>query len=149
MSPRRDRIRKIVAIRQRELDERRTHLEQRRAAAQAAARQAEAERDKLRQAVERRAELARAELNAADFSDAQEWLLARSAGLETALVEASSAEREVDAARASLVEAHSKLKRLDKLDQRLASQETAEQERRQNRLHDELAANRFRRTRQS
>jgi len=143
MTPRRNRIEKIVAHRGKELDKRISELNAHRSREEAARLAAEREREEARLASEARLKLAEAPLSATDWIAANEWLKSRAAVAEIAETQAVKARVVVQRARAHMLHARTDLKKIEVLSARIEAEEQAARERAERRLEDELAANRF------
>ena len=143
MSPRRQRIEKVVEHRGKELDKRIGELNEQKNREEAALQAAIRERDEARLASEKRLKLAEAPLSATDWIAANEWLKSRAALAEQAALRAVKAHQGTEAARAHVLHARTDLKKVEVLSARIDAQERAEQERAERRLEDELAAQRF------
>lgn len=142
MSPRRQRIEKVVAYRGKELDKRITELNQQKSREEAARRAAEGQREEARKASEQRLKLAEAPLSAKDWIDANEWLKSRATVAELAEAEAQQAKLVTQRARANVLHARTDLKKLEVLSARIGAEERRQQERVERRLEDEFSAQR-------
>ncbi|HEY0465396.1 MAG TPA: hypothetical protein VGC79_14375, partial [Polyangiaceae bacterium] len=118
MSPRRQRIDKVVEHRGKELDKRISELNEQKAREEAARLAAEREREEARQASESRLKLAEAPLSAKDWVLANEWLKSRAALAELAETQAAQARVGTQRARAHMLDARSDLKKVEVLSAR-------------------------------
>lgn len=143
MSPRRQRIEKVIVHRGKELDKRVIELNEQKSREEAARRAAEREREEAQRASETRLKMAQAPLSATDWIAANEWLKSRAALAELAETQAIKARMVTQRARAEVLNARTDLKKVEVLSARIGAEERAQQERAQRRLEDELAAQRF------
>ena len=143
MSPRRQRIEKVIAHRGKELDKCIAELSQQKAREEAARLAAEREREEARLASETRLKLAEAPISATDWIAANEWLKSRAAMAEQADTQAVKARLGTQRARAHVLHARTDLKKVEVLSARIGAEERHQQERAERRLEDELAAQRF------
>jgi len=143
MSPRRQRIEKVIAHRGKELDKRITELNAQKSREEAARLAAEREREEALRASETRLKLAEAPLSATDWIAANEWLKSRAALAEIAETQAIKARLVTQQARAQVLTARTDLKKVEVLSARISAEERLLQERAERRLEDELAAQRF------
>ncbi len=143
MSPRRQRIEKVIAHRGKELDKRISELNAQKSHEEAARLAAERERDEAQRASETRLKLAEAPLSATDWIAANEWLKSRAAMAEIAETQAVKARLGTQRARAEVLTARTDLKKVEVLSARIGAEERVLQERAERRLEDELAAQRF------
>ena len=143
MSPRRQRIEKVVQHRGKELDKRIGELNEQKSREEAARLAAERERQEAQRASETRLRLAEAPLSATDWIAANEWLKSRAALAEIAETQAVKARLVTQRARAEVLHARTDLKKVEVLSARIDAEERVKQERVARRLEDELAAQRF------
>jgi flagellar export protein FliJ len=143
MSPRRQRIEKVVQHRGKELDKRISELNAQKSREDSARLAAEREREEAQRASESRLKLAEAPLSATDWIAANEWLKSRAAMAEIAETQAIKARLVTQRARAEVLHARTDLKKVEVLSARIGAEERAQQERAERRLEDELAAQRF------
>ncbi|HEY0462890.1 MAG TPA: hypothetical protein VGC79_01720 [Polyangiaceae bacterium] len=143
MSPRRQRIEKVVEHRGKELDKRITELNEQKSREEAARLAAEREREEALRACEKRLKLAEAPLSATDWIAANEWLKSRAAMAELAETQAVKARVGTQRARAQVLHARSDLKKVEVLSARISAEERLQQGRVERRLEDELSAQRF------
>jgi len=143
MSPRRQRIEKVVEHRGKELDKRISELNEQKNREEAALQAAIREREEARLASEKRLKLAEAPLSATDWIAANEWLKSRAAVAEQAALQAVAAHKGTQVARAQVLHARTDLKKVEVLSARIGAEERAQRERAERRLEDELAAQRF------
>src|SRR4051812_43397365 len=119
MSPRRQRIEKVVQHRGKELDKRISELNEQRSREEAARMAAEQEREAAQRASEKRLKLAEAPLSATDWIAANEWLKSRAALAEIAETQAVKARLVTQRARAQVMNARSDLKKVEVLSARI------------------------------
>jgi len=143
MSPRRQRIEKVVQHRGKELDKRIGELNEQKSREEAARLAAEREREEALRASETRLKLAEAPLSATDWIAANEWLKSRAALAEIAETQAVEAHLDTQRARAQVLNARTDLKKVEVLSARISAEERVQRERAERRLEDELAAQRF------
>jgi len=143
MSPRRQRIVKVIEHRGKELDKRIGELNEQKIREDAALVEAIREREEAKRASERRLKLAEAPLSATDWIAANEWLKSRAAVAEQAAIEAVKAHQTTQRVRAQVLHARTDLKKVEVLSARISAEERVQQERAERRLEDELAAQRF------
>ena len=143
MSPRRQRIEKVVQHRGKELDKRISELNAQKSREDAARLAAVREREEAQRASESRLKLAEAPLSATDWILANEWLKSRSALAEMAEMQAVKARLGTQRARAVVLDARTDLKKVEVLSARIGAEERHKHERAERRLEDELAAQRF------
>ena len=148
MSPRRNRIEKVVTLREKELDKRVQQLAGTRAAEARAQSEEERKKAELEQASQSRMKLAGGEepLTATSWVEANEWLAHRRLSHEKARVEAAKAQLETRKAQGAVMTARADLKKVELLSERIQKQEESEAQKLERRLEDELTALRFRRT---
>jgi flagellar export protein FliJ len=143
MSPRRQRIEKVIDHRSKELDKRVAELARSRSREAEARERAATEQAALQHASETRMKLADAEIAAKNWVEANEWLQTRaalSAAAETQVVKA----RTVTArAQQHVLSARGELKKVELLSERIVREERVATERIERRLEDEIAALRF------
>jgi hypothetical protein len=143
MSPRRQRIEKVIVHRGKELDKRVSELNEQKNREEAARVAAQRVREEAERASETRLKLAQAPLSATDWVAANEWLKSRAALAELAETQAIKARLVTQRARAEVLNARTDLKKVEVLSARISAEERAQQERTLRRLEDELAAQRF------
>lgn len=143
MSPRRQRIAKVIEHRGKELDKCIVELSQHKSREEAARLAAEREREEAERASQSRLKLAEAPLTATDWIAANEWLKSRAAIAELAETQAVKARLGTQRARAHVLHARTDLKKVEVLSARIGAEERTQQERAERRLEDELAAQRF------
>src|SRR6187551_1924346 len=136
MSPRRQRIEKVVQHRGKELDKRIGELNEQKIREEAALQAAIREREEARLASEKRLKLAEAPLSATDWIAANEWLKSRAAVAEQAALQAVAAHQGTQAARAHVLHARTDLKKVEVLSARISAEERVLQERAERRLED-------------
>lgn len=145
MSPRRARVRRVIEVREKQLDERVKTLRVSEQAEADAAREAEQAQARLLQAAEERQRLTERAADVQSWIEANEWLAARSALVELARKQAEKATAAVSDARTHVTMAHADVRRVELLSDRIESQEKVAAERAERRLDDEIAALRFER----
>jgi flagellar export protein FliJ len=143
MSPRRQRIDKVITHRGKELDLRVSTLVEQRAQEAHAVELAQAERAEAEQASEIRLKLAQETTSAKDWVAANEWHRTRVNRAERAETLVVHARASTENARAEVLNARSDLKRVEILAERLSAEERAQAELKARRLEDELSALRF------
>src|SRR3954470_11588316 len=143
MSPRRQRIEKVIVHRGKELDKRVSELNEQKNREEAARVAAQRVREEAERASETRLKLAQAPLSATDWVAANEWLKSRAALAELAETQAIKARLVTQRARAEVLNARTDLKKVEVLSARIGAEERVRQERADRRLEDELAAQRF------
>ena len=140
MSPRRQRIEKVIAHRGKELDKRVAELSQHKTREEAAQLAAEGERKELQRASETRLKLAETPTTANSWVEANEWLKTRAAKAEVAETQAIKARLGTQRARAHVLHARTDLKKVEVLSTRIETEERTKRERTERRLEDEIAA---------
>ena len=140
MSPRRQRIEKVIVYRGKELDKRVAELGQQKSREEAARIAAEAERQQLQRASETRLKLTEAPLTATAWVEANEWLKARAAKAELAETQAIKARMGTQRARDHVLSARADLKKVEVLSSRIEMEERSKRERSERRLEDEIAS---------
>jgi len=143
MSPRRQRIEKVITHRGKELDKRVAELSQQKAREEAARLAADHEREELDRASQSRLKLTEGPLSANEWIEANEWLRVRAAQTELAELQAQKARVGTQRATAHVLHARTDLKKVEVLSARIGAEERSEQERAERRLEDELTALRF------
>jgi len=143
MSPRRQRIEKVIEHRGKELDKRIGELNEQKIREDAALSEAIREREEARRASEMRLKLAEAPLSATDWIAANEWLKSRAAVAEQAAIQAVKAHQTTERVRANVLHARTDLKKVEVLSARISAEERLLQERAERRLEDELTSQRF------
>jgi flagellar export protein FliJ len=143
MSPRRQRIQKVIVHRGKELDRKVSTLAETRAREARAIEQAKNERAEAEQASEMRLKLAQETTSAKDWIAANEWHHSRLARAAPAETHAKRARASTEQARSQVLDARSDLKRVEILSERLTVEERAQADVKERRLEDELSALRF------
>lgn len=144
MSPRQERVQKLIDLRERRLDQTKTELARARDVALVAERALAEEERRLARAAEQRAELAGKNVPAREFCELEAFRQ-RSSNRRLALTQnVREAHRLVEKARDQVRAAHTDLKKLETLEQHIVASELAAFERRDRREHDEIAAQRAR-----
>lgn len=148
MSPRRNRIEKVITLREKALDERVAKLSDQRAAEARAMSAEEQKKHELEQASESRLRLAEEgeAMSASSWVEANEWLQSRQKQLDQAKIAAARAQLETRQAQGAVMVARSDLKKVELLSDRIQQQEASEAQVKERRLEDELTSMRFRRT---
>lgn len=145
MSPRRARVRRVIEVREKQLDERVKTLRVSEQAEADAAREAEQAQARLVEAAEERHRLTERAADVQSWIEANEWLAARSALVDLARRQAEKATAAVTDARTHVTAAHADVRRVELLSDRIENQEKVAAERAERRLDDEIAALRFER----
>jgi flagellar biosynthesis chaperone FliJ len=145
MSPRRARVRRVIEVREKQLDERVKTLRVSEQAEAEAGRQAEEAQARLQEAAEERHRLTERAADVQSWIDANEWLAARSALVDLARKQAAKATAAVTDARSHVTAAHADVRRIELLSDRIENQEKIATDRAERRLDDEIAALRFER----
>jgi flagellar export protein FliJ len=140
MSPRRQRIDKVIQHRGKELDKRVAELTQHKTREEAARQAAESERQELQRASETRLKLAEAPVDANSWIEANEWLRTRAAKTEIAETQVIKARLGTQRARTHVLSARTDLKKVEVLSTRLETEERSKRERSERRLEDEIAS---------
>jgi flagellar export protein FliJ len=143
MTLRRKRMKKVLDIRERALQERAGVLSQAHEGHAAAEEQASSAVIRLQQAAEYRQQLASGAINVASWIDAEQWLAQRNHQNHAAQLRLQGAKAQVAQAYEDVIEARSNVKRIELLDQRLADQETRHQDRLEQKASDEQAQRKF------
>jgi flagellar export protein FliJ len=143
MSPRRQRIEKVVVHRGKALDERVAELSRSKAREAEALRRAEAEQSALENASESRMKLAHSATSAKYWVEANEWLQTRAALTAAAQTQVLKARTLTANAQEHVRSARGDLKKVELLSERLLREENAQTERLERRLEDEIATLRF------
>ncbi len=140
MNPRRKKLQKIIELREKTLDECKLALK----ATQDAQRQAEALAEEQRRQVlaaeEHRAGLTRGVVSLDAWVQGEQWLSSRRTSLELAKVAVARADHGVSAARVSVLDARTGVRRIEVLEERLKTQELKRETRLEQRFLDELSA---------
>src|SRR5689334_10631038 len=127
MSPRRNRIEKVVTLREKELDKKVAQLSEQRAAEQRALSAEEQKKLELQAASESRLRLTEGQaLSAMSWIEANEWLQSRQKRHEQARMDAARAQLETRKAQGEVMVARSDLKKVELLSERIQHQEDAE-----------------------
>ncbi|HEX4474324.1 MAG TPA: flagellar FliJ family protein [Polyangiaceae bacterium] len=143
MSPRRARVKRIITIREKQLDDKVKALRQEQRALAEATERAENERQRLSHATAERQKLESTGADAKSWLEADEWLATRASLLDKARKHAETATVAVDRARGHVRVAQINVKRVELLSERMEEQERTVVERAAQRLEDEIAAHRF------
>jgi flagellar biosynthesis chaperone FliJ len=143
MTLRRNKMKKVLEIRERTLQERAGALSQAHEGRAAAQAQASSAVTHLQQAADYRQQLASSAIDVATWIDAEQWLVQRSRQNNVAQTRLQGAEVLVAQAFDGVIVARSNVKRIELLDQRLAEQETRRQDRLEQKANDEHAQRKF------
>jgi len=143
MSLRRKRMQKVLELRERTLQERAGALTQAHQGRVAAQEQAESAASHLREAAAYRQQLTSGSVKVEAWIDAEQWLVQRSRQHNLAQMRLQGAETLVVQAYEEVIEARSGVKRIERLDQRLATLEMRQQERLEQKVSDEHSQRRF------
>jgi flagellar biosynthesis chaperone FliJ len=145
MSPRRNRIEKVITLREKALDQRVAKLSDQRQAEARALSAEEQKQQELQLASESRLKLTEDgdALTAGSWIEANEWLVSRQKQLDQARLEAARAQLETKKAQGAVMTARSDLKKVELLSDRIAQQEQSAAEVLERRLEDELTSMRF------
>jgi flagellar export protein FliJ len=139
MTQRRARVKKVVSIRERELDGRVQKLGE----ARAQAARIEEERERAAKALEKasadRATLAQGSMSAAEWRDANEWLASRERSHHAAGEAVQRANQHVERSQHGVLVARTALKGVEMLDAKLHAEELKAEEKASRKLEDELA----------
>jgi flagellar export protein FliJ len=148
VSPRRNRIEKVVTIREKELDKRVQQLAGSRAAEVQALSLEEQKKQELELASETRMKLIEEgeALSVKSWIEANEWLANRRLHHEKARVDVARAQVETRKAQGAVLSARTDLKKVELLSERIQKQENHSATRVERRLEDELSSLRFRRS---
>lgn len=138
-------MKRIIEVREKQLDDKVKALrETERAAEEAARAKAEAD-ERLVQAAVERERLARKATDLQSWIEANEWLQARAALVDAARRRVEAAKNAVSVARTDVSAAHADVRRMELLSDKIERQENAAQDRAARKLDDEIAAQRFER----
>jgi len=143
MTLRRKKMKKVLEIRERTLQDRAGVLSQAHEGRAVAQEQASSAVTHLQQAAEYRQQLASSAIDVASWIDAEQWLIQRSRQNTVAQSRLQGAEDRVVQAFGEVIEARSNVKRIELLDRRLANQETRQQDRLDQKTSDEHAQRKF------
>jgi flagellar export protein FliJ len=142
MTQRRARVRKVIALRERELDGRVQKLGEARAHAERIEAEERRVADEVKKASNERAELAQRPMSAAEWREANEWLASRERSHLAATVAVKRASEHVEHSQHGVLTARTALKGVERLDEKLLAQELKEEDRASRKLEDELARGR-------
>lgn len=143
MTLRRKKMKKVLEIRERTLQERAVMLSQAHEGRAAAQEQASSAVTHLQQAAEYRQQIASGAVDIASWIDAEQWLIQRSRQNNVAQTHLQGAEAQVAQAFDEVIEARSNVKRIELLDRRLADQEARQLDRLDQKASDEHAQRKF------
>jgi flagellar export protein FliJ len=143
MSARRKRVKKVLALRQEQLEKRVFALTTAQTGASVAAQTLEDERRRLELAVHQRAVLSQVAADVGSWRDADAWIASRAQTCELARRALIRAEQAVERARREVVAVNRSVQRIQALDHRLELQARAALAKREQLLEDELASRRF------
>jgi flagellar export protein FliJ len=139
MTQRRARVKKVVAIREKELDGRVQKLGEARAQAARVEEERQRAADALARASAERTALAQGSISAADWRDANEWLASRERSHVAAGDALKRAEEHVERTQHAVLTARTALKGVEMLDQKLHKEEQKDADKATRKLEDELA----------
>jgi flagellar export protein FliJ len=139
MTHRRARVKKVVAIREKELDGRVQKLGEARAEAARVEEERERAANALARAAAERTELAKGSMSAADWREANEWLASRERSHVAAGEAVQRATAHVENSQHAVLVARTALKGVEMLNQKLHTEEQKHQEKADRKLEDELA----------
>ncbi len=139
MSARSARLRKLLDLRQKQLDECVVELTRAREREQQAALRAENEARELESALERRSSLAETAALSDRWSSENDWIELRGSYHEAATAALCKAQLSRQRAHGEVLHARSQLKKMEVLQDRLRREEQRAEERKDQRLHDELS----------
>jgi flagellar biosynthesis chaperone FliJ len=143
MTLRRKKMKKVLEIRERTLQERAGTLSQAHEGRATAQEQASSAVTQLQEAAEYRQQLASGAIDIASWIDAEQWLRQRSRQHNLAQTRLQGAEAQVAQAFGEVIEARSNVKRIELLDRRLVEQETRQRDRLEQKASDEHAQRKF------
>ena len=143
MTLRRKKMKKVLEIRERTLQERAGMLSQAHEGRAVAQEQASSAVTHLQQAAEYRQQIASGAIDIASWIDAEQWLIQRSRQNNVAQTRLQGAEAQVAQAFDEVIEARSNVKRIELLDRRLADQEARQRDRLDQKASDEHAQRKF------
>lgn len=143
MNQSRRRLQRVLKIRERVLDDCAHALVQSNVDRDQAEQHAQSEKARLEQASRLRAALTSGSVEVRAWVEAEQWLRARGIILDDALGRLETAEQRVDAARREVLQAHTGVKQIETLDERMASRDAHEKDRSEQRLNDELVLRRY------
>jgi len=139
MTQRRVRVKKVVAIREKELDGRVQKLGEARTQAARIEEERQQAADALARAAAERTALAQGSISAADWRDANEWLASRERSHVVAGEAVKRAEAHVERSQHAVLTARTALKGVEMLDEKLHREELKDAEKATRKLEDELA----------
>jgi hypothetical protein len=143
MSARQKRVKKVLALRQEQLEKRVFALTAAQTAASVAGQTLEDERRRLELAVYQRSILSQQAADVGSWRDADAWIASRAQVCELARRALVRAEQATERARREVVAANRSVQRIQALAHRLEVQARAAQARSEQLLEDELASRRF------
>jgi flagellar export protein FliJ len=139
MSPKRQKIKKVLDLKDQALEKRALELSQSKTTLQGAIDEHSLESERLLVAEKHRQELTAGLIDVGSWIEAEQWLAHRRTELGRADGRVAAAEAQVKAAFTGVVEARIDKKRIELLDERLAQGEVTRENRIEQRLTDELA----------
>ena len=142
MTQRRARVKKVIALRERELDGKVQKLGEARAEAARVEDEERLAADAVKKASEERLELARKPMSAAEWREANEWLASREHSHVAATAAVKRATEHVERSQHNVLSARTALKGVEHLDAKLLAEEVKAEEKASRKLEDELARGR-------
>ena len=139
MSPKRRKLKKVLDLRDQALERRAFELTQSKSLLDEAMDEHSRESERLLMAEKHREQLTSGAIDVGSWIEAEQWLAHRKTELGRANGRVAAAEANVQQARDEVVEARIDKKRIELLDARLATGETRQANRAEQRLSDELA----------
>jgi len=143
VNQRRRRLRRVLEIRERVLDDCAHALIKSNVDRDQAEQHAQSEKARLELASRHRAMLTSGSVEVRAWVEAEQWLRARGITLDDALGRLETAEQRVNAARREVLQAHTGVKQIETIDERMASRDAQEQGRTEQRINDELVLRRY------
>jgi len=143
MTQRRARVKKVIALRERELDGRVQKLGEARAEAERIEQERQRVAEEVKKASTERAELAQRPMSAAEWREANEWLASRERSHVAASAAVQRASEHVERSQHGVLSARTALKGVERLDEKLLAQERNEEEKASRKLEDEFARGRL------
>jgi len=139
MTNKQKRIQKVIAHREKELDQRVVELGKARLEAERVESAVDLERKKLEQASAERDRMAERTMSAREWREANEWLASRELSHLAVTRELEKAAARVETSKGQVLVARRALKGVEMVEERLKSAELRAEERADQRLQDELA----------
>lgn len=144
MSPKRKKIQRVLSLREKKLDQRAIELEQSKSRLKTAKQEHSLESERLIEAAKRRAELADGRTDVGTWIEADQWLSQKQSDLRRADIRVAAAEASIQTALQNVVDARIDKRRIEILDEHLASGEARKVDKLEQRLTDEIARRRSR-----